>query len=252
MWRFQVKLKCISSGSMDGNTYALISNSGEILLLDLGASVKQIKMGLDFNIAGIVGAVVSHSHRDHSQSVKQIENMGIRVFKPYEHFTDHNIQVVNMKYGNYTAGAFALDDKDCKTWQHTNTDGSECPIYGFFITHPELESPFIYATDCKVIKWNFKKQKPSAILLGVDYQEDMLDKESDKYQHQLEGHMSIDTACEFVKANDTECLNNIILGHLSNDSSQGKDFIERMKKSCSCPITIAHKGMSDIELSLPF
>ena len=62
MWRIQVKLKCISSGSSEGNTYALISNSGEILLLDLGASVKQIKIGLDFNVGGIKGAVVSHSH----------------------------------------------------------------------------------------------------------------------------------------------------------------------------------------------
>ena len=62
-----MKLKCISSGSSEGNTYALISNSGEILLLDLGASVKQIKIGLDFNVAGIVGAIVKHLHKDHSQ-----------------------------------------------------------------------------------------------------------------------------------------------------------------------------------------
>lgn len=162
-----------------------------------------------------------------------------------------HFQTANVTSGGFRVTAFALDDKDCKTWQHTNTDGSECPIYGFFITHPELESPFIYATDCKLIKWNFKKQKPCAILLGVDYQEDMLDSESEKYQHQLEGHMSIDTACEFVKANDTECLRKVILGHLSNDSSQGKDFIERMKITCSCHIEIAHRGM-EIELSLPF
>ena len=246
-----MKLKCISSGSSEGNTYALISNSGEILLLDLGASVKQIKIGLDFNVSGIVGAIATHLHKDHSQSVKQIENMGIRVMKPYNALCEH-FQMFSGNFGNYRVTAFALDDKDCTTWQHTNTDGSECPIYGFFITHPELENPFIYATDCRCIKWNFKKQKPCAILLGVDYQEDMLDSESEKYQHQLEGHMSIDTACEFVKANDTEYLHNIILGHLSHDSSQGNDFIERMKKSCSCHITIAHKGMSDIELSLPF
>ena len=175
--------------------------------------------------------------------------MGIRVFKPYDM---SHLQTANVNFGSFRVTAFALDDKDCTTWQHTNTDGSECQIYGFFITHPELESPFIYATDCKLIKWNFKKQRPCAILLGVDYQEDMLDSESEKYQHQLEGHMSIDTACAFVKANDTECLHNVILGHLSHDSSQGNDFIERMKKTCSCPITIAHKCMSDIELSLPF
>jgi len=56
-----MKLKCISTGSK-GNTYALISSVGEILLLDLGASIRDIKIGLDFNVGGIKGAVVSHSH----------------------------------------------------------------------------------------------------------------------------------------------------------------------------------------------
>lgn len=54
-------LRTIATGS-DGNSYALISNAGEVLLLDLGVSEKQIKKGIDWKISNVVGAVVTHKH----------------------------------------------------------------------------------------------------------------------------------------------------------------------------------------------
>lgn len=54
-------VKCISSGS-SGNSYALIDNQDNILLLDLGLSKKNIIKAIDFKVSNIVGAVVSHEH----------------------------------------------------------------------------------------------------------------------------------------------------------------------------------------------
>lgn len=54
-------LRTIATGS-NGNSYALISNVGEILLLDLGVSEKQIKKSIDWKISNVVGAVVTHKH----------------------------------------------------------------------------------------------------------------------------------------------------------------------------------------------
>ena len=51
----------MGSGS-SGNCYALIADSGETLLLDLGISEDEIKIGCDFNLKSIVGACVTHSH----------------------------------------------------------------------------------------------------------------------------------------------------------------------------------------------
>lgn len=56
-----MRLRCMGSGS-NGNCYALIANSGETLLLDLGISENEIKIGCDFNLKSIVGACVTHSH----------------------------------------------------------------------------------------------------------------------------------------------------------------------------------------------
>lgn len=54
-------LRTIATGS-SGNSYALISSTGEILLLDLGISEKTIKKGIDWKISDVVGAVVTHKH----------------------------------------------------------------------------------------------------------------------------------------------------------------------------------------------
>lgn len=54
-------LKCLGSSSA-GNCYLLTSDSGETLILDCGIPIKEIKKGLDWNIRGIRGMIISHAH----------------------------------------------------------------------------------------------------------------------------------------------------------------------------------------------
>ena len=56
-----MKLKCIATGST-GNCYTLTSSSRETLILDCGINIKEIKKGLDWNIRGIKGMIISHAH----------------------------------------------------------------------------------------------------------------------------------------------------------------------------------------------
>ena len=55
-----MRLKCLSSGSQ-GNCY-LLERNGETLILDCGIPIKEIKKGLDWNLGGIKGVLVSHAH----------------------------------------------------------------------------------------------------------------------------------------------------------------------------------------------
>lgn len=215
-----MKLKCIATGSK-GNCYTLTSESGETLILDCGIPIKEIKKGLNWNIRNVVGCIVSHVHSDHSKSVKDFENMGIPVFAPY-------ISEKPMKIGN---GDFRVQPFDLTTldgrWTHTNADGSECPCYGFLITHPEM-GRMLYITDCEVVKWKFKDI--NHILLGVNYDKDLIDRGTSKANHVFRGHLSIDTACDFVKANYSDSLQNVIMCHLSSENSDSDSFIEKMEK----------------------
>nr|DAG52237.1 MAG TPA: hypothetical protein [Caudoviricetes sp.] len=216
-----MRLKCLGSSSA-GNCYLLTSDNRETLILDCGIPIKDIKKGLNWNIRSVVGCIVSHAHSDHSKSVKDFNDMGIPVFKPY--ITEKPMKIGN---GDFRIQAFDLTTLDGR-WTHTNADGSECPCYGFLITHKEM-GKMLYITDTELIKWRFKGI--NHILLGTNYDKDLVNVDNQsKANHVFRGHLSIDTACEFVKSNNSNDLQNVIMCHLSSKNADKELFIEKMKK----------------------
>ena len=230
-----MKLKCLGSSSA-GNCYLLTSDSGETLILDCGIPIKEIKKGLNWNVKGVVGAICTHRHQDHSKSVADIRNMGIRVFNPA---LDIFLDVVY--FDDFTIRPFDLTTVDGR-WTHTNADGVECPCYGFLITHKEM-GKLLYITDTELIKWRFKDI--NHILLGVNYDKDLVDADNPKANHVFRGHLSIGAACDFVKANYSDSLQNAIMCHLSSENSDRDSFIEKMKKvACGANVDVAVAGKS--------
>ena len=176
---------------------------------------------------------------DHSKSVKDFEAMGIPVFAPYEKFEPHFYTKI---YGEFEVKDFPLTTTDNR-WTHTNADGTPCPIYGFLITHKEM-GRMLYITDCEVIKWRFKGI--NHILLGTNYDKDLVNVDNQsKANHVFRGHLSIDTACEFVKSNISNDLQNVIMCHLSSENADSDSFIEKMKKVAgNANIDVAVAGKS--------
>lgn len=215
-----MKLKCLGSSS-SGNCYLLTSNSGETLILDCGIPIEEIKKGLNWNIKDVVGVLCTHQHSDHNKSLKDFINMGIPVFAPY-------LSLESMKMETeFNIRMFDLTTID-GSWTHTHANGEPCPIYGFLITHKEM-GKMLYITDCELIKWKFKDI--NHILLGVNYDKDLIDRDNTgKANHVFRGHLSIDTACDFVKANYSDSLQNVIMCHLSRENADSDSFIEKMKK----------------------
>ena len=217
-----MKLKCIATGST-GNCYTLTSNSGETLILDCGIPIKEIKKGLNWNIRNVVACIVSHVHSDHSKSVKDLGDMGIPIFAPY---LGDSCKSMNM--GEFTVKSFDLTTID-GNWTHTDANGEPCPIYGFLITHKEM-GRMLYITDTNLIKWRFKGI--NHILLGTNYDKDLVNVDNQsKANHVFRGHLSIDTACEFVKSNNSNDLQNVIMCHLSKNNADKELFIEKMQKT---------------------
>ena len=149
--------------------------------------------------------------------------MGIQILAPY---LGDSCKSMNM-------GGFAVKPFDLTTidgnWTHTDANGEPCPIFGFLITHREM-GRMLYITDTNLIKWRFKGI--NHILLGVNYDKDLIDNEdSAKVNHVYRGHMSIDTACDFVKANNSKDLQNVIMCHLSKNNADKNLFIEKMEKN---------------------
>ena len=229
-----MKLKCIATGS-SGNCYLLQADNGETLILDCGIPIKEIKKGLDWNIKDVVGVLCTHQHSDHNKSLKDFINMGIPVFAPY-------LSLESMKMETeFNIRMFDLTTID-GSWTHTNADGTPCPIYGFLITHREM-GRMLYITDCELIKWKFRDI--NHILLGVNYDKDLVDTDNPKANHVFRGHLSIDTACDFVKANDSDSLQNVIMCHLSSENADKDSFIAKMKNAVNgANVDVAEQGKS--------
>ena len=169
---------------------------------------------------------------DHSRSLNDFKSMGIPILAPY---LGDSCKSMNM--GEFTVKPFDLTTID-GNWTHTHANGEPCPIYGFLITHKEM-GRMLYITDTNLVKWRFKDI--NHIHLGVNYDKDLVDKDNDpKTKHVFKGHLSIDTACDFVKANYSDSLQNVIMCHLSSENADRDSFIEKMKKvACMANVDVA-------------
>lgn len=229
-------VRCIGTGS-SGNCYALYDNDGKILLLDLGLARKQILKGIDFNVSDVVGAVVSHGHGDHAKAVKDFENMGIPVFKPFD---ETKACPLKIRYGSFSIQAFKVPH-----------DGVPC--YGFYITVDGHR--ILYATDFEYLPCSFKNVRLTDMIVECNHQTELVDKGQAKYPHQIKGHCSLDTLIEkVIKENMTSDLRTIVLGHLSGDSANPEECLSEVQSvagdgvKCVCAAT-----GNDYELSLyPF
>lgn len=241
-----MKLKVLGSSS-SGNCY-ILENDVEALIIEAGLPFKEVKKALNFNIRKIVGVVVSHCHSDHSKAAIEYKKAGISVFKPYE-FPDISADTMHdAQYGNFKIRAFPNRAKDGH-WFHNNNDGTGCPCYGFHIYHPDMGN-MIYVSDTECVRWVFSNIQH--VLVEANHSKECVDKDSAKYTHQITGHMEIGTTCEFLKANNNAGLRNVVLLHLSSDSSDAEDFKARAEKAVDCAVYVAERGL-EVDLNLaPF
>lgn len=224
-------LRCLSSGS-SGNCY-LLESENETLILDCGIDIQKIKKGLNWDISRVVGVCVTHSHNDHSKSVKNFEDMGIDVWKPYceSNLTDH------MKFGSFSVQCFPLP--------HNGTAN-----FGFYINADNQK--LLYLTDYEYCKFNFIGLKVNHIILECNYQKELVERDLPNYEHKIRGHCSLETCKAFIETNKTNALRTVILCHLGAETTIAEECISEVQKVANCPVYVAEKGM-EIELSLtPF
>lgn len=219
-------LKVGATGST-GNAY-YIEHNGEILLLDAGINIKEIKQMIDFRVGDVVGCVLTHCHKDHDLSGDKLLNMGIRVFRPYELDT----KILKTTIGSFRITSFPVPH-----------DGVECRGYLIEIGGQKI----LYATDFEYIGYKFKAQKVNTMLIECNYQDDLVNDENDHRVHIFKGHAELNTVADFVAQNATDELRTVVLCHASQSGSLNKAHAVEVIKS-NVPNTVevhmAEKGLT--------
>ena len=195
-----MKIKILASGS-SGNSYVLMHEEKK-LVIEAGIPIKEIKKGIDFDLANLEGVICSHSHKDHSMSMEKFANMGVRTYRPY--LIDRDI--LKTVIGPFTVTSFPVP--------HNGT-----PNRGFIISTKDEKICFI--TDAEFCPFNLRKENITAMLVECNYQEDMLS-ENSHISHTVLGHMELSTCRDFVAQNAADALKTVILIHASESGCLNK------------------------------
>lgn len=242
-----MKLKVLASGSR-ANSYLLHSGK-EVLIIEAGLSLKTIKKSLNFDLSGIAGCLVSHSHNDHAGYVRDYVNAGITVIACDQVFISHDISLQNPSVKvigskGFKAGSFKiLPFPVCH----------DVPCFGFLIDHPE-SGRILFMTDTFMCEYTFPGV--NHMMIEANYCDEILERNiSNGIVHPcmrprlLKTHMELKTCKGIFKAADLSEVRNIILIHLSSDNSDEEMFVREVREETGRPVYAAHKGL-EIDINL--
>ncbi|MEG0133079.1 MAG: MBL fold metallo-hydrolase [Clostridium sp.] len=237
-------IKVLASGSK-GNCYT-IQAGGEILLLECGIAWKKgILKGLNFDISNVVGCLLTHSHLDHSSSIKDVVNSGIDVYSTPEVFQEIGIGNSVLAYHllpiqsgkEFKVGNFTIVPFNCK---HTHNNGEECPMVNYLIFHP-LIGKIVFITDTFYCKYVFKGCKH--ILIECNYSESILADLPPYRARLLKSHMSLETLKEALQTWDLKETKDITLIHMSENHGEPDHFREEIEKVTGVKTIVAVPGL---------
>lgn len=234
-----MNIKTLASGSK-GNCYYLNDGSAP-LLIEAGISVKEIKKRLGFGLSEIEGCLISHSHKDHCKSVKDLTKAGIDCYMSHDTeetigFESHRINIIEPKQ-QFKIGSWSILPFDL---QH------DVPNLGFLLyngTHKVL-----YLTDTAYCKYIFSNL--THILIECNFSETILNENVangvtplEQKKRTIRSHMSVERVKDFMRANDLSQVEEIHLLHLSDDNSDSEDFKRQIQAATGKMVFVAGEGL---------
>jgi len=245
-----MRMTCLGSGSA-GNCYLFEASDG-VLMVEAGIRFVEVKKALRFKISGIVGCLISHEHKDHSKSLKDVIGCGIRVLALEDVFQSQGIAnrafcksiepMHGYKVGGFKVFAFPV--------------AHDVPCVGFVIEHEEM-GKLLFVTDTMMLE--YRVPKLNHVMLEANYADDILQYNIDNgivpfamRDRLLHSHMELETAKDVIRANDMAEVNEVILIHLSGNNSDSGRFKREICEVSGKPTHIATAGMSYDLSKTPF
>jgi phosphoribosyl 1,2-cyclic phosphodiesterase len=213
-----MEITIIASGST-GNCYK-VSDGETSVLIDAGIPLRAIQIKLNFRLDDISGALISHCHKDHCISVKDLAKYGIDVYSSRATLLacgadGHRAKAISA-LNPITIGTFKIMPFEI---QHDAPD----PL-GFLIESTLTGDKLLYFTDSFYIKYRFSGL--THVMCECNYDKASLDESvrTGRISRLLapriiKSHMSLEHLLELLKANDLSRVKQIYLMHLSDNNS---------------------------------
>ena len=242
-----MKLICIGSSSK-GNAYALESTS-EILLLEAGYSIMEVKKAIGWQIGKVAGCIATHQHGDHIGKISDYCNIGFPIYTNSDTAdfieTTYGEKVLSVpEFQRFCLGGFAI--------QPFYLPHNGVPNFGYLIEHADM-GRLLFMTDMEYCRYDFTALGINHLLVEANYDMELVDRSIPNYAHKLLGHCSIQTACGIIRANRTPELRTVTLCHLGAFSDEDDFKIQALEAAgAGVGVDIADAGkVFDVGL-MPF
>jgi phosphoribosyl 1,2-cyclic phosphodiesterase len=231
-------VKVLASGST-GNCY-IIQAGDDILLLECGINIKDIKQGLDFDLSKVKGCLVTHEHKDHCKAINNILAAGIDVY-----MSEGTAAGIEFKDERYSYRFNYLRHKVPKhiagfTIIPFNVQHDVNEPLGFLIYHPTI-GKILFATDTYYLKTTFKNV--DHILIECNYSEDVLPQLPAWRARTIKSHMNLETLKETLRTWELGNTKDITLIHISNDNGEPERFQEEIETLTGIKTYVAEPGL---------
>lgn len=209
------------ASSSKGNAY-LISDGRTTILIECGLPFNELKKKSNFVIPGNIDAcLISHSHNDHSKSLKNLLNFSVDCYALKETFEANGVEdhhrANHVKFNEfYIIGTFTVMPLEMM---------HDVPCCGYYIYSTHTHEYLLFATDTYLIK---AKVKPTYVMIEANYDVDLVEDDSQR-ERLIKSHMSIETTVHYLKSINLSNVKKIYLLHLSSRHSDEADFKRRVQ-----------------------
>lgn len=239
-----MQLIVINSNS-SGNSYALDSGK-EILLLEAGMKMADVKRAINFRLQDVVGCIVTHEHGDHAKYATEYAKFGVNIYGPQD-IADKK----QFPYGKFTALKAEKTVKIGNFYIAPLENYHDVPIFGYLIHHRNMGN-LLFSTDSYKIRLAFGGT--DHYLIEANYSDTLLKDnvwsgKINKAQADriMLSHMSLDYCVKYLRdccvGGRDDKTKTITLCHLSERNSDPVQFQNTVAGAFGVPTYIARKGL---------
>lgn len=232
-----MEINILASGS-SGNCY-IIDDGKTNLMIECGIPIQEIKIKTNIFERLPDGCIVSHSHKDHSLSCRYLQEMGINIYMSEqckcELQTDNDYRISIISHDkNFTVGTFVI--KPLKMHH-------DVYCLGFLIYSKVTNEQLFFATDTYYIQ--YKIPPCDYIMVEANYDIELMnerirngDTAMAAKDRLMKSHLEINTTIKWLECQNLRKTKRIYLLHLSDGSSNEKEFKRKVMEVTGIPVTI--------------
>jgi phosphoribosyl 1,2-cyclic phosphodiesterase len=231
------------ASSSEGNLYSL--NDGQTsILIECGVPYNEMTGLIGYPPTSFMACLVSHAHKDHSKSVKELVRRGVAVCCSEDTaratgILNHSFSVVLKPERETRIGTFDVMPFEC---QHLDVgSGNRIPCFGYLIRSRVDGESMVFATDTFYLPVKFPPIQIWAV--ECNWATDLVPLDCPYRDRLFQSHMGLHVLIDALRQNDLSRCREIHLIHISKSHGDPERFVKEIEAATGIPTYAAPRNI---------